>query len=459
MISSACLQAASDRKATFGVPGNTLEVDISNDSCKSAKAILFCSVPLHEEPGHEWGIGQWKEVDKVHERSTFKALAWLTERVRNDNDFRDWQDATVVEHYTRCERCAPTPPAVKWVKDAKGKVSALERSVQAGKFERALKHRPAPFITQLKAEDKLGNVRIGVNIASLMHRALSRLPSVGRTEKATVSWRLNTDFSPMAKLNVPKFTLASNRSDEEHDQPPFFKVPLRKEQLRSLTWMLQQEAADAPPFIEEEISEAMLESLGWRVEGRAQRPVHIRGGVLADEVGYGKTAITLALIDCTAKAIRKEVSQMGSMPGKIPVRATLVIVPPHLLKQWGSEKTKFIGKERFKVLTLSSAANINSTTIGDVMNADIVIVASNLFKSPVYLQNLSAFAAGGSLPEKQDGRYFNARLRAVLEALGEQVDLLQEDDGPKRVHTKIKERAKQGQCLVTVLLLLDLTVL
>jgi len=29
------------------------------------------------------------------------------------------------------------------------------------------------------------------------------------------------------------------------------------------------------------------------VQGRAQQPVHIRGGVLADQVGYRKTAITL----------------------------------------------------------------------------------------------------------------------------------------------------------------------
>ena len=28
------------------------------------------------------------------------------------------------------------------------------------------------------------------------------------------------------------------------------------------------------------------------------RPVRVRGGIVCDEVGYGKTVITLALIDC-----------------------------------------------------------------------------------------------------------------------------------------------------------------
>ena len=141
-----------------------------------------------------------------------------------------------------------------------------------------------------------GAVRIGVNIASLTHRALDRLP------KVTLSWRLDTDFKPFVNLILPKFTLLSNRSDPEHQQPPHFeKFPLRVEQLRSLHWMLEQEKPDAPPFIEEEVSEA-----GWRAEGRAQQPVHICGGVLADEVGYGKTAITLGLIDCTRKKVGRE---------------------------------------------------------------------------------------------------------------------------------------------------------
>ncbi|KAJ3557316.1 hypothetical protein NM688_g1536 [Phlebia brevispora] len=406
------LTAAANRKATFSVPEKSLVINTSNDSCQSANAILVCRVPLNEQAGLEWGIDAWKEVDKVHERSVFKSLAWLTER---------------------------------WMRDKKKKVVAIEDSAQAGKFERALKRRPTPFVAQLKVQDGVGDVRIGVNVASLMHRALSRLPSAGRNEVATVSWRLNTDFAPMAKLNLPKFTLASNRSDPEHAQPPSFRIGLRPEQLRSLTWMVKQEANDAPPFVEEEISEAILEPLGWRVEGRAQRPIHVRGGVLADQVGYGKTAITLGLIDCTAREIEKRFSKMQEMDGKIPVKATLVIVPPHLTRQWGSEVKKFVGPSRFKTVILSSASNINALTIEEVQEADIVIVASNLFKSPVYLQNLSAFAAGGNLPENQEGRYFNARLESVLAALRSQVDTLREEQGTQQVLQRIREAGKKSE--------------
>ncbi|KAI0701486.1 hypothetical protein BC835DRAFT_1303658 [Cytidiella melzeri] len=438
---------APNRNAVFAVPSDILKVELSNESCRSATALLTCRVPLPGQTGTEWPIGTWREVDKVHERGTFKALAWLTERVRSDNHFEDWQEAHLHGSQEDCERCAPTPPGIKWAKNDKRKIVAIEDTAQAGAYERALKRRPAPFVTQLKLDgDGIGHVRIGVNIASLMHRAMSRLPTAGRTEPVTVAWRLNSNFSPMAVAQLTKFQLLSNRHDESHSQPPSFKTPLRPEQLRSLTWMLRQESADAPPFMEEEISEAILHPLGWRVEGRAQRPHRVRGGVLADEVGYGKTAITLGLIDCAAKDVQREYSELDDklFPGKVAVKGTLVIVPPHLTGQWESECRKFAGK-RFKIVNIATASNLNSTSVEDITESDIIIVASNLFRSGVYLENLADFSASGGLPEKQEGRYFDARLNITLDALQKQVDRLKSDKGPELVLSKIRAALKKGQ--------------
>lgn len=410
--------------------------------------MLVCRVPLHETAGPEWGVDTWKEVDKIHERAVFRSLSWLTERVRNDNEFTSWQVATLAENYARCERCAPTAPAILWRRNEKNKIIAVEDTIGAGRFERALKRRPAPFVTQLKVEDGgMGNVRIGINIASLMHQAVSRLPPAEGRETAAVAWRLDTDYIPRVHLEEPEFNkhLKSNKLDAEHDQPPSFILDLRPEQRRSLTWMVAQESPDVAPFIEEEISEAILEPLGWRVEGRAERAFRVRGGVLADQVGYGKTAITLGLIDCAASSVRKEYKAMKGMPGKIPVKATLIVVPPHLTRQWDNEVRKFTGKTHFTTVVISSASNINSLTIEEIMDADMVIVASNLFKSPVYIQNLAALAAGGNLPDKQEGRYFDARLDLVLAALREQVDRLKDEDGAKLVLEEIRKAAKTGK--------------
>ncbi|EKM50640.1 uncharacterized protein PHACADRAFT_213538 [Phanerochaete carnosa HHB-10118-sp] len=440
------LEPAPDRKAFFAVPSNKLVVNPSVDACKSANAVLVCRVPLHSQAGPEWPVGAWKEVDKVHERLTFRALAWLTERVRNDDDFNAWQEVPYKDLHFDCERCAPPAPAIGWARNEKNKIVAVEDAAQAGAYERALKRRPAPFVTQLKVEENgIGHVRIGINIVSLMHRALSRLPSKGRAADATLAWRLDTDFTPMAKLSMPKFKLKSNKQDDQHTQPPDFHTLLRPEQLRSLTWMLQQEEVDAPPFVEEEISEAILEPLNWRVEGRAQRPNRVRGGVLADQVGYGKTAISLGLINCTKDEIKTEFKEALKREGKsskktgtdgdplygrIPSKATLCIVPPHLTKQWVKEASKFIDQSswRYKIVEVASVAQVNKLTVEAVQNADFIVVASNLFKSPNYVQNLSAFAAGGGLPENQDGRYFNARLAKTLEALKDQVELLKAEE-------------------------------
>ena len=351
------------------------------------------------------------------------------EKEKSDTHVKD------AHHPANCERCAPTAPVIKWTKSAKGKIQPMEDFSQAGLYEQALKHRPKPFVTQLKLdqETNVGTVRVGINIASLVHRAYSRLPR--GTASTKLSWRLTTEYTAPIKLSLPKFTITGNRLDPEHAQPPHFVTMLRPEQLRSLDWMIRQELDDAAPFVEEEISEAVLEPLGWRVEGKAEREHHVRGGVLADAVGYGKTAITLGLIDCSPGVI----APMGpATRGTIPVRATLVIVPPHLTRQWASEINKFAG-DHFKIIVIHSATGINSVTIREIQSADIVVIASNLFKSSVYLNNLDSFAAGGPLPVNE-GRYFSAKLEHTLASLRKQVTLLKKGD-PTEVLEQIKKVA------------------
>ncbi|KNZ75129.1 DNA repair protein RAD5 [Termitomyces sp. J132] len=438
------LQASATANATFATPGKSLETSVSEDACCNANALLVCTVPLRGQVGSEWPRGTWKEVDKVHERSTFKALAWLLERVRHvDEKFVHWHEVATPTKLSNCERCAPTAPALEWTQIGK-KVVAVEDPVQAGKYERRLKRRPSPFLTELKLdENNVGTVRIGINIPSLIHRALSRLPTINRSEPALLSWKINTNFSPLATIEHPPFTILSNKLDKEHSQPPSFILPLRKEQLRSLDWMLRQESRKAAPFVEEEISEAILSPLGWRAEGRAQRPVHIRGGVLADQVGYGKTAITLGLIDCAVASVKEEFKKMGNIPGKIPVKATLIVVPPHLTLQWKNEVKKFTGDSCFNVEVISSVASLNSLTIAKIKKADIVIVASNIFKSNVYLENLQLLGAAGELPGKE-GRHFNAHLDKVLASLRSQTELLK-TKGAAAVAAQIKVAEEETQ--------------
>ncbi|KAG6836770.1 hypothetical protein H0H93_003548 [Arthromyces matolae] len=430
------LHASTATSATVALPQESINPPVSNDACCNANALLVCTVHLRGQAGPEWPRGEWKEVSKIQERSIFKSLSWLLERVSHiDDKFLQWQEVVTPTELSNCERCAPTAPALEWIQAGK-KVVAVEDPIQAGEYERRLKSRPSPFLTQLKLEENnAGTVRIGINVPSLIHRALSRLPSTSRSEPPILSWRIDTNFTPLATIDHKSFTILSNKLDKEHDQPPSFKLDLRKEQLRSLGWMLRQESRDAKPFIEEEVSEAILSPLGWRAEGRAQRPVYIRGGVLADQVGYGKTAITLGLIDCASADVKEEFKRKGDIAGKIPVKASLIVVPPHLTRQWKNEIEKFTGNH-FKPEVLASVSNLNSITITQIQKADIVIVASNLFKSNAYLENLQTLAAAGELPSRE-GRHFNARLETILSSLRSQTELLK-TKGSAAVANQIK---------------------
>ena len=62
----------------------------------------------------------------------------------------------------------------------------------------------------------------------------------------------------------------------------------------------------------------------------------IKGGILGDQVGYGKTAITLAMID-SSRIADTDLPSIASAGSRIPTKCTLIVVPSHLPNQWALE--------------------------------------------------------------------------------------------------------------------------
>ncbi|ODQ51905.1 hypothetical protein SAICODRAFT_94475 [Saitoella complicata NRRL Y-17804] len=440
--------------ATYAMPDpEDLSVNITTKGCEAATAMLLAKVPLKASADDDdlWPRGRWSEVDLQHKgRATFEALSWITERLPTSQGISEWVDAGVGDldaSKSSCERCAPSAPIIKWLSGDKGYVP-YEDPIEAGAYEQSLKKRPSPFVVQLRLENGFGLLRIGANITSLLHRALHLLAKTGsnKTQKPRLSWRLdmNHDATRFFDPNT-RFSLSSNKKDPEHSQPPLWseEFPLRPEQLRSLGWMLRQESKNAPPFIEEEIEEALLKPLGWRAEARATRAVHGRGGVVADEVGYGKTAITLGLVASTleeplvARDIKPEVD------GVIPVKATLVLVPAHLTKQWPSEVEKFT-ENNLKIVAIPTVAELNKLTVAKIQEADIVICSSSVFGSDLYWSNLAALG-GNELPNnKAGGRHFDDKLSETLQTLKKQVIALTAEGGVKQVLSNIETAREEA---------------
>ncbi|KAH8923781.1 hypothetical protein BT69DRAFT_1281148 [Atractiella rhizophila] len=463
--------AVSVSSSVYSIPKEeTTIVKLDETSCKCSQAFLTCEVPLSETQASEkWGRGEWYNVDVGKEgKEVFQDWSWITHRLPQMKIFNKWiaveDNRSGKERKHSCDRCAPNAPNVVWVPDPNAtgknigkKFIPVEDNRKAGKYEQALKHRPPPFVAQAMIRSQKGYIRVGINITSLIHRAMSLLPPPKpATGAMNFAWKLTTGHVAEAEkvfnAKAFKFRLESNKDDEEHDQPSEFETPLRREQLRSLTWMVKQEESPET-FQEEEISEALLGPLGWRVEGKAFREATVKGGVLADEVGYGKTAITLGLIS-VMKEKKASLVQDGTedllVEGRISLDATLVVAPPHLTLQWRDEVMKFLGtKHDWNVITIENVAHLNKFDIRDFVKADLIIISATLFKTPLYWDNLAALAGMANLPDDANGgRHFRDQLRKCNELLKSQTETLVSEGkkGPGIVLKEAKDRlAKEAE--------------
>jgi hypothetical protein len=362
-------------------------------------------------------LGGSAEVNLSKSRRVLKHVAFATSKWQLPNIFGkgDW----LMLRYESCDNnfellrseiCAPIKPQIRWTLIKKGNRASyipLEDVKQAGMYERALKSRPKPWLVRINVlpnncssdTTTLMNIQIGCNAVSVVQQAFGLLPmnsivqrrfheiNDDTTKHYSFEWRIVHHDD--AVLNFPKLSFTSNKKDAEALQPPHFnKFGLRKEQLRSLTWMLKQESS-MEPFYEEEVSEAVFPSLNWRIEGRVRRPVLVRGGIIADEVGYGKTAITLGLIDSAEAINGKPPPPPSNFRNRyLYSNATLVVVPKHLMGQWPDEVNKFLGKNK-KVCAIKDLTGYNKLTIADLQDADIVIVSFAVLNNESYFTRLA----------------------------------------------------------------------
>lgn len=99
-----------------------------------------------------------------------------------------------------------------------------------------------------------------------------------------------------------------------------------------------------------------------------------KGGVLADEMGLGKTITSIALITsnpCTNNnyTINSEKFNVN----KIVSKATMIICPSHLLKQWENEIIKC--NPTLKIIVISTKRDHEKLLFQDFIDSDIIITS------------------------------------------------------------------------------------
>ncbi|ELR15494.1 SNF2 domain containing protein [Acanthamoeba castellanii str. Neff] len=179
-----------------------------------------------------------------------------------------------------------------------------------------------------------------------------------------------------------------------HTKPEAVVSKLYSYQLESLTWMTE---------IEDRVSRGMYweavrligfpDNIGTHIymspDGTALSTyeqldkykhfvrIYTRGGILAEEMGLGKTLIILALITLQRQNIEKIFARDEALfplaDNMFRTKATLVLCPSHLAKQWETE-----------VLVISTILQHRNVTYKDILEADLVVVSFSFLVNKNY---------------------------------------------------------------------------
>lgn len=253
-------------------------------------------------------------------------------------------------------------------------------------------------------ESTLTTLQINFSIMMQAHKALASMLASGHdttTDPRRIYWRTSVDYNHSCPTEYPPIELRDCQDEGPASQPPSFAEygrELRDFQMRSLAWMIYREEDHDHTWHEQEIIEAPIRPMSLRLEVKATRKRSIMGGVLADDVGYGKTALVVALIDHSFQVMPAP----SSTPFKqgvddiISLKATLILVPTSLTGQWDAEIKKFVGK-KYKVLELTKRNFVTKCSVSTLQEVDVILASWNLFND-VYFKQLARMSRAPHTP-------------------------------------------------------------
>lgn len=197
------------------------------------------------------------------------------------------------------------------------------------------------------------------------HSMGTRTVSVGSSAAAVSSLDIDDleaeaggEDDDQSEARVSKFQLESlyaacqdhHKSILEREQPKELKCTLRRYQKQALHWMVQRELSREsdvkqlhPLWDEYEVEDLTFYVSSFSLAASLSFPQangSARGGVLADEMGMGKTVECLGLMLANAPPAAPSDSGFLHHQGNVG-RTTLVVCPMSLISQWRDEIQRF----------------------------------------------------------------------------------------------------------------------
>ncbi|RNJ56759.1 hypothetical protein D7B24_006891 [Verticillium nonalfalfae] len=275
-------------------------------------------------------------------------------------------------------------------------------------------------------------VRILFNPTALAHRAWLHLPRDGLIrgirrdvmQDGHIGFAVDVEFvDPSLKMIEPFEACLSQdvvppaTCDMAIQLPSFDScgVQLRPDQIQSVQWMIEKESSNSC-FVETEVEEFLVPSSSIRLRSHAEVVNRARGGVLAHDVGFGKTIVTLALIDHQRNQSdeRSTIERHAwTQERHCHLKATLIVCPPQIVDQWRDEIERFLGSENWNVVVINAKTPFHR---GMLETADLVILSTAFIHSSAFVQTLTRVAGAAKFHDASgaSSREFNIWYREAV---------------------------------------------
>ena len=164
--------------------------------------------------------------------------------------------------------------------------------------------------------------------------------------------------------------------------PKYFKINLYDYQQRTLAKMLQIENNQTNFIVNYTFpinfkgTDILFDPISnIRVSKELKFKIKTNGGILSDEMGLGKTISSIALIASNPAPTIMTNTQKSTISNsdKINSRATVILCPSHLTKQWETEIKNC--NPNFNIKTILTKNDYNGLTFDTFINSDIIITS------------------------------------------------------------------------------------